>query len=352
MCVFDSHEGALIRMFYFNNKWYISTHRKLNAFRSKWACKESFGTMFKKALSHLEETNEEFRKRIGSGEDNVLTRFQNTLDTEKQYMFLVRHSQKNRIVCQAPEHDTTYHVGTFVNGKLTFDENINVPYPDRHYFSNTSELIECVSNTDITSVQGIICFSQGMNQIKILNKEYINLFKIRGNEPSIKFRYLHVRMKPNELSALNYLYPEMTEQFDEIENMLYAIARNIYNAYVQRFIKKKFVTMPTEDYIVMRECHTWHEQDRVNNRISMEKVISVMNMQKPTSLNRMLRRHKNQLYEQKKVEVVNKQRVRSSTTSSESSPTSTGGEIVGLPFTSPLVIPQQPSLFPNEDLNV
>ena len=351
-CIFfDSHEGALIRMFHFNNKWYISTHRKLNAFRSKWACKESFGTMFKKALIHLEETNKEFKKRVGDGEDNVLTRFQNTLDKGKQYMFLVRHSQNNRIVCQAPEHNTVYHVGTFVDGKLNFDENICIPYPSRHYFSDTEELIECVKNSDITSIQGIICFSEGMNQIKILNKEYVNLFKVRGNEPSIKFRYLQVRMKQNEMSALNYLYPEMTEQFDDIENMLYSIARNIYNAYVQRFIKKKFVTMPTEDYIVMRECHTWHEQDRVNNRISMEKVISVMNLQKPTSLNRMLRRYKNQLYEQKKVEQVNKQRARSSTTSSESSPT-TDGKIVGLPFTSPLVIPQQPSLFPNEEFSV
>jgi hypothetical protein len=347
---FESHEGALIRMFHFNNKWYTSTHRKLNAFRSKWASRESFGTMFKKALTHMEETNEKFKNRVGSGEDNVLTRFQETLDKEKQYMFLVRHSQENRIVCQAPEHETVYHVGTFVNGKLNFDEDIAIPYPERHVFSDTREVVEFVQNADITSIQGIICFSEGQNQIKILNQEYIDLFNIRGNEPSIKFRYLQVRMKPKQLSALSYLYPEMTEQFDEIENMLYSVARNIYNAYVQRFIKKKFVTMPTEDYIVMRECHTWHEQDRVNNRISMDKVINVMNCQKPTSLNKMLRRYKNQLYEQKKVETLNEQRARSTTSSSDSSPTSSlRGPIVSLPFTSPLVIPQSPTLFPNED---
>ena len=151
---FESHEGALIRMFYYNNKWYTSTHRKLNAFRSKWASRDSFGTMFKKALVNMEETNEKFKKRIGEGEDNVLTRFQNTLDKEKQYMFLVRHSKSNRIVCQSPEKETVYHVGTFINGKLTFEEDTSIPYPEKHVFSDTREVIEFVENSDITSIQG------------------------------------------------------------------------------------------------------------------------------------------------------------------------------------------------------
>ncbi len=29
-------EGTLIRIFYFNDKWIITTHRKLDAFKSKW----------------------------------------------------------------------------------------------------------------------------------------------------------------------------------------------------------------------------------------------------------------------------------------------------------------------------
>ena len=59
-----------------------------------------------------------------------------------------------------------------------------------------------------------------------------------------------------------------------------------------------------------------------------------MNCQKPTSLNKMLRRYKNQLYEQKKVETLNEQRARSTTSSSDSSPTSSSlrGPIVEFTF--------------------
>src|SRR3989344_6298936 len=47
---FDSYEGTLLRVFNFNGTWFLSTHRKLNAFRSKWSSKESYGTLFVKAL--------------------------------------------------------------------------------------------------------------------------------------------------------------------------------------------------------------------------------------------------------------------------------------------------------------
>ena len=51
-CVcYDSHEGVLIRVFY-HEKWYASTQRRLDAFRSKWASKESFGHSFKVALDN------------------------------------------------------------------------------------------------------------------------------------------------------------------------------------------------------------------------------------------------------------------------------------------------------------
>ena len=34
--VMISHEGCFLRVFYHNGKWYISTHRKLDANNSRW----------------------------------------------------------------------------------------------------------------------------------------------------------------------------------------------------------------------------------------------------------------------------------------------------------------------------
>ena len=102
----------------------------------------------------------------------------------------------------------------------------------------------------------------------------------------------------------------------KLKIILFEISRNIYTAYVQRFIKKKFVTVPSEEFMVIRACHNWHEQDRMNNRISIEKVITTLNQQSPTVLNRMLRRYKNGKVTEKQAILEAQNRARSHTITS------------------------------------
>jgi hypothetical protein len=288
---YNSHEGACVRMFNHSGKWFLSTHRKLNAFRSKWASSESFGTSFKNALTAEEENNPVFKTGLPIG-DNILERFQSTLDISKQYMFLIRNTKDNRIVCSAPERATVYHVGTFVDGELVMTENVNLPVPSKISFENIDELREYVDKVSYRDFQGVIGFTASNKQLKIINTDYQDLFNARGNEPSIKFRYLQVRMDRRFVNMLYHLYPNMAESFDEYENTLFEIGRGIYRAYVQRFIKKKYVTVPREEFAVIRECHSWHIADRENNRVSIDQIMRLLNQQSPTHLNHMIRRFK------------------------------------------------------------
>jgi hypothetical protein len=300
---YDSHEGACIRMFYFGEKWYLSTNRKLNAFNSKWASKESFGTSFKKAIESESENNKVFKESLPMG-DNILEKFQSILDKKNQYMFLVRNNADNRIVCDAAKRPTVFHVGTFKNNNLVLDDNINIPKPHKQNFQNINEIIEYVNNINHTKIQGVICFGPDNNQFKILHKDYLDLFKARGNEPSIKFRYLQVRMNRKFINMLYHLYPDQVKVFDEYENTIYDISQFIYRAYVQRFIKKRYVTVPREEFQVIKDCHTWHLTDRGENRITSEQVIKVLNQQSPINLNHMIRRFRTE--EVKRMEQQNK----------------------------------------------
>lgn len=312
--VYDAYEGSLIRLFYFD-KWYICTHRKLNAFRSKWASKESFGTGFVTALEHYYSTNEEFKSRLGiEGTNSVYDKFLNTLDTNNQYMFLLTNNNENRIVCMANEYPTVYHVGTFVNGTLDLDHSCGIKVPKQHTFSSVEEMTNFVKNIDIRDMQGVICYGENNTQIKVLHKDYQELFKARGNEPSIKFRYLQVRMSKKTADMLHHLYPSKIQEFEEMENTLYEISKSIYNAYVQRFIKKRFVSVPKEDYNVIKECHKWHETDRVNNRITLEKVIKVVNEQSAINLNRIIRRFRSSKNEQETQQQNTHEQIESATT--------------------------------------
>lgn len=300
---YDAHEGALLRVFNFDGKWYLSTHRKLNAFRSKWSSCESYGTHFKNALTAEIEDNKSLRSVIPDG-DNVLDRFYTLLDPKKQYMFLLLNNEDNRIVCQPPIRPTVYHVGTFINGKLDLDDNFLIPKPRSHHWLNIDEMIHYVDNCDYRKLQGVICFGPNNTQLKIFNKNYQDLFRARGNEASIKFRYLQVRMTKKFVDMLYHLYPNKADVFDDYENTLYDIARYIYKSYVQRFIKKNYVTVPREEFQVIKECHDWHLSDRENNRIYLEKVISVLNKQPPTSLNHMIRRFKEEQNKKKDEKIL------------------------------------------------
>jgi hypothetical protein len=292
---YDSHEGACVRMFFHKGKWFLSTHRKLNAFKSKWASRESFGTSFKNALLEEEENNPLFKKGLPTGE-NILERFQETLDISKQYMFLICNTKDNRIVCSAPSRPTVYHVGTFVDGLLVVSDdvniNINIKMPVKLKFDSSSQLIEYVKNVNYRDIQGVIGFNNNNKQLKILNKDYQDLFSARGNEPSIKFRYLQIRMNPDMVNMLYHLYPDMTDSFEDYENTLFEIGLSIYKAYVNRFIKKQYTIVPQEEFSIMSKCHSWHMSDRENNRISVDKIIRIMNEQTPTHLNHMIRRFK------------------------------------------------------------
>lgn len=290
---FDSYEGALIRVFWFKNKWYVSTHRKLNALRSKWASKESFGSIFKRSLQEEEQRNEEFKQSLPDEGENIVDRFCSTLNKEHQYMFHILNITENRIVCLASDIPKVYHVGTFINGELDIDINVGIERPNEHKnILNAEELCSRVAQMDVKNYQGIIVFCPENRQIKILNQEYQDLFRVRANVPSIKFRYLQVRMNRRLTNGLYTLYPEHANDFDEYENILYKIAQYIHRSYIARHINHKHVRVPIKEYKVVRTCHDWHCSDRPNNRVTESKVIDVLNEQTPSDLNHMIRSYK------------------------------------------------------------
>lgn len=291
---YPSYEGTLLRVFHFNNEWYLSTHHKLNAFMSKWSSRESFGTLFKRGLEHEMKRNSEFLSTTNT-EGNTLDRFFSTLDKEKQYMFLLRTNEDNRIVCNPPFQDESHllHVGTFTKGFQSCEYNTGLPTPQELKFENFDELWAYVDDIDTERFQGVICFNATTGEtLKVLNDQYMTLASVRGNEPSIRFRYLQLRSDERMVATLESLYPKFIPLFQEYETILMEVARKIYDAYVSRFIQKEFTKVPRDEYQVILECHRWHLLNRRTNRVTLNKVVYFLNQQSPVSLNHMIKRLK------------------------------------------------------------
>ena len=289
---YESMEGAIVRLFYFENRWILSTHRKLDAFKSRWSSRESFGVMFKNAMQSEYDTNKDFMNFIENSKgNNILERFYNNLDKKLSYMFLVANNSENRIVCLEPERPRMYFVGTFdSNFNFCLENHTFITMPKKHNFTSVSELSEFVYKTKPEEIQGVICFLPNNTQVKVLNSVYQKYFSVRNNEASLKFRYLQVR-NDQELREMMYeLYPRYSSDFVNYEHHIENICTNIYNYYVSRFINGNFITVPAEEYEVMQLCHTWHKQDRKNNRISVDKIYEVFNTRRPVSINHMIKR--------------------------------------------------------------
>jgi len=293
--IYEAHEGALIRMFCHNNTWFTTTHRKLNAFKSTWGGGVSYGAAFCKGLEHLASTSDAFRTRIGpvQGCESVLRRFQNSLVPTKQYMFLVRNTHENRLVCTAPSDPSIYHVGTFdaCTCEPAPDADVDVHKPKKIDFTSMDDLYITVNKTPPQTSSGVIVFAPGNRQFKISSGNYLDLLAVRGNEQSVPFRYLMVRNHQHTNAMIRSMFPEHVARFDEYEKIIAEIAKDLTAKYTDRYIKKNRDNVPKDEFCIIRTAHDWYMGGKTR-WVSLPVIIDVLGDTNPTIINRLIKKVK------------------------------------------------------------
>lgn len=280
---YRAYEGCLIRVFFHEDKWYVATTRKLDAFKSKWAAKETFGTLFVEALKREIDSQ-------GIETDAPLEYLFTQLQSDKQYMFLLQNNLENRIVCEY-EIPKVYHVGTFIGQDLvTLDKPLFIPFHEELSFDTIEHLVNfCNDKINYKLLQGVVVFGPDNKQYKIYNPSYARRLAIRNNEPSIKFRYLQVRLNKEDTLLIKEMYPEFIKDFEEYEALVQQAAKSIHNSYVKRYIKGEFVSVPQEEFAVMRDAHDWHKKNMRYNRVTYDVILVFLNKGTPTNLNRIIK---------------------------------------------------------------
>lgn len=295
---YHSYEGCLIRMFNYGGKWYISTTKKLDAFKSKWACRKSFGDLFIEAVDRAHHRHLLLKAimKIPCPEEELALKtvtiewLTSHLDKDKQYMFLLQNNMENRVMCQY-KTPKVYHVATFgINQEpVSLETPLPIPFHQEEKFNSIEDLISFVRSSDPLLLQGIVVFAPGNVQYKILSSAYLETALLRNNEPSIKFRYLQLRMNLDQNKQFRDLYPEFEADFEEYENLIFDASTFIYNSYVNRYIKGLFVSVPQEEFGIMRQAHEWYQKDMKYNRINYSVIMNLLNKATPTILNRIIK---------------------------------------------------------------
>lgn len=289
--IYPSIEGCLVRVFNHNGKWYTTTHRKLDAFKSYWGCRTSFGEMFFNCLETARQTQPDFAEKFADSE-NLLESFYTTLNPEHQYVFLVSSCSENRIVCHPPARQYAIHVATFKNGEEVQDTVLGIPSqtPISH-LDDFSDVVDYICSLDPFVYQGVVVFLPNGRQFKICSPQYTSFYNLRGNEASVMFRYLQVRTKyMNEFVSL---YPEYSERFQHYEDMILKIGQKILETYKARFVRQLFLKTSPEEFAVMSTAHTNFKNSCANKakqNVSLEHILEILNSQPATNINKMIRK--------------------------------------------------------------
>ena len=193
-------DGSLIKVWYDNDTWNISTNGCINAFDCKLPndlVYKNFGELFFVALPD---------KEIFFSGNHDYT-----------YMFELV-SPYNKVVIDYPE-PKIYHIGTRDNitgEELDIDIGIDKP---KQYNLKTEQEVKMAANNLPFNEEGYVVVDRNWNRVKIKSPAYVNAHRLVNNRVINKEKILELIMANEQSEFLSY-FPEYKKDFNRIETHL------------------------------------------------------------------------------------------------------------------------------------
>lgn len=248
---FEAIEGTNLRLFYYENRWRISTTKKINACTSFWGDSNvSFGCLFYKAIVNFLSST---KKNLNYFE------WLETLNKNYQYIFRITPTMNTRKISKYTQIPNVYHVGTFIGKYFYPDNNDNIIPPLKEYnFNNFEQLEDFVLTSNPLEREGIIMYNKLDNKFtKVISDRFSMLSNIRGQVCDIELRYLQIRKDFSKIILFKNLYRERENQFRKIENGIKQLTKIIHSVYMKIYVKKINDYKINKDFIkVVKRCHS------------------------------------------------------------------------------------------------
>lgn len=191
-------DGSLIKLWWYKDKWYVSTNSMIDA-------KKAYINNNKSPYKNFHELFEEGFKRYR----NIL----NELDRDCTYMFELI-SPYNKIVVPYENIDIV-HIGTRNNITLEeLDIDIGIPKPKEYKFNSLEDCIEMSKKLPYDN-EGYVVVDSKWRRVKIKSPAYVSVHRLINNELTDE-RVLDL-IKENEHEEFLVYFPEYKERFNSIE---------------------------------------------------------------------------------------------------------------------------------------
>ena len=241
-------DGSLIKVWYFNSKWRVSTNGTIDAYKAEiktLICEDkykTFGELFDEAKKN-------------SGLDF------NRLDEGKTYMFELV-SPYNKIIVPYTE-TKLYHIGT--RDRWTFEESnedIGVEKPKEYSLHTIEECIEATKNMPFNE-EGYVVVDKNWNRIKIKSPAYVAAHHLKGNG-ELNIISLIELLRTNETEEFLTYFPEYREIIEsyknKIENIINELDKNIRELYGIRFETQKDFALAVKDLPFASYYFLWKQK--------------------------------------------------------------------------------------------
>ena len=255
-------EGTLIRVFYHNDRWNISTKKMINAFNAKWASEKSFGEMFNEIFGDYSEYSK------------VLP------NTNYCYSFLMGHKENNII-----KNDNNYiiHLNTIdLENNIEIDFQLNNESRNISHINNYKSDIMNMNQESMENYINSLKNNISMNEIgymfinkdgirqKFIKNNYNEIRELWGNTNNRLFRYLHLRKNPDTLKKYLDTFSVDKQLFLTYETYLMNIATFILNIYRNRHISKSITKVPFYLRDIIYKVHGLYLQSK--NKVSFQDI--------------------------------------------------------------------------------
>ena len=251
---YPSYEGTIIRVVYDSefNVQLVSTHKKIDAFQSRWGSEESFGQLFKNSIEEYYKNNKNVDDVLM---ENIWQQFLSSLPKTHHHTFLLCSNLDTKTV--ANRDNEVFYVGSFdaktneYNGLLSdvadkcqiFCKAIT----EIDWFEQPSDkveaILEYIEKINPLNQQGVLAVRQDkFEMFKIMNDVYSSLAQLRNNNPNLTMRYLELyKSSSHLLNDFIYFFDNKYHEFQTTGEMYDDTIKYIYNVASARYENGHYV---------------------------------------------------------------------------------------------------------------
>jgi hypothetical protein len=246
-----SVEGALMRLFYYQGQWILSTKRCINARRTHWLSKKSFHEMFEEVYPMSQMTR---------------------LNENHCYSFVLCHPKNSMVVKY--DKGVVYHISTRdMQTMQEIEVDVGVEkVPRMEIVNGDISLLGTLSTTTNLSYEGYLLVDGNFRRQKFQSVIFKRARELWGNTNHRFYRYLEIRkMGPTVMTEYLSYMPHEKNSFVDYESKMVELGQYIWNEYMDRHIRKTGKETP---YYLKRIIYDLHgEFLSTREKTSVEKIM-------------------------------------------------------------------------------